>query len=275
MRRWLRAKRDRSSASSSRAEMGYEPYSSYQAALNDCAGGYTSSDLLDCIYLGQKAFYHIAGPFPEVPWYLTAELFAALPLAFTGAPLHVLDFGGSVGMHFMLTIKLYPSALVEKWAVVETAEMVARASELSGDRLKFFSDVEEAAFWLGSVDLLTSSGAVQYTPDPFAYLSKLLDMRAPVFAVHRSALSLIDETFVTIQRSRLRDNARGPLPKGFIDREVRYPITYISKKALFTRMSERYRQNLHIMNEGEVLHCGRPTRSEDTIIWYDPQPRNF
>ncbi len=224
------------------------------------------------MYPSQKAFFHNAGPFPDCPWYLTAGLFAALPLAFNGAPLRVLDFGGSVGIHFLLTIKAYPSVSVGKWAVVETAEMVARASELSGDRLKFFSDVEEAVFWLGSVDLLTSSGAIQYTPDPFVYLSKLLDTRAPVFALHRCALSLVDETFVAIQRTRLRDNGRGPPSNDFVDREVRYPITYISKKALFTRMSERYRQSLHLIGEGEILHCGYPTRSGDALIWYDPRP---
>jgi hypothetical protein len=95
-------------------------FATYDQALAECSGGYSADLLLDSICARHKAFYHGSSDFPEVPWYLTAGLFAALPLAFSFLckPLHVLDFGGSVGTHYVLATKCYPSIPVAKWAVV-------------------------------------------------------------------------------------------------------------------------------------------------------------
>lgn len=54
------------------------------------------------------------------------------------------------------------------WAVVETPAMTARASELATDRLRFFTDIDGAAEWLGYVDVMHSNCALQY-PDAFVH----------------------------------------------------------------------------------------------------------
>src|ERR1700737_2497236 len=63
----------------------------------------------------------------------------------------VLDFGGGCGLHYKQA--QLPDV---RWAVVDTATMVARASELATDRLRFFSDISAAADWLGALDVMHS-----------------------------------------------------------------------------------------------------------------------
>jgi putative methyltransferase (TIGR04325 family) len=243
-------------------------FATYDQALAECSGGYSADLLLDSICARHKAFYHGSSNFPEVPWYLTAGLFAALPLAFSFLckPLHVLDFGGSVGTHYVLATKCYPSIPIAKWAVVETEPFVARAREMDTDAFQFFSDISAAADWLGPVDLLTTAGALQYTADPISFLIRLLQFRSPVFALQRCAFSL-DDAFITIQRSMLSGNARGPLPADFVDREIRFPITFLNEADVHAICSKQYKSVLKILNEGEVMVAQRRTRSGDALIY--------
>jgi putative methyltransferase (TIGR04325 family) len=243
-------------------------FATYDQALAECSGGYSADLLLDSICARHKAFYHGSSDFPEVPWYLTAGLFAALPLAFSFLckPLHVLDFGGSVGTHYVLATKCYPSIPIAKWAVVETEPFVARAREMDTDAFQFFNDISAAADWLGPVDLLTTAGALQYTADPIYFLIRLLHLRSPVFALQRCAFSL-DDAFITIQRSMLSGNARGPLPADFVDREIRFPITFLNEADIHAICSKQYKSVLKILNEGEVMVAQRRTRSGDALIY--------
>jgi hypothetical protein len=56
--------------------------------------------------------------------------------------------------------------------------MAQRASVLATDRLRFFSDIAEAADWLGPIDIMHSNGALQYTPGPLAVLDALCGLKA-------------------------------------------------------------------------------------------------
>src|SRR5580692_11137744 len=75
----------------------------------------------------------------------------------------VLDFGGGFGQHYKCAARHSPMV---RWAVVETQALVARASVLTDERLKFFTSIREAVDWLGKPDLMHSDGALHYTPDP-------------------------------------------------------------------------------------------------------------
>src|SRR4051812_42547183 len=63
----------------------------------------------------------------------------------------VLDFGGGCGRHYQDAVGSSPNI---RWAVVETEPMVRRAKELETDKLGFFSDIREAAAWLGDIDVV-------------------------------------------------------------------------------------------------------------------------
>jgi putative methyltransferase (TIGR04325 family) len=130
----------------------------------------------------------------------------------------VLDFGGGCGLHYKQA-----NHQTVRWAVVETPAMVGRAKSLETFHLKFFTDIDEAASWLGAIDIMHSNGAVQYTPDPLAIVRKLATLRARRLLWYRVFLGEGSET----QLSRLQDNGPGKISVG--RKKVAYPFKRISK----------------------------------------------
>jgi len=117
--------------------------------------GYEHPELVEVIFQKTKT-YQPSGEWPEI----------------AGAT-SVLDFGGACGIHYKQA--QLPNV---RWAVVDTPAMVARASELATAKLKFFSSIQEAAAWLGPIDVMHSNGALQYTPNPESTLRRLCGLRA-------------------------------------------------------------------------------------------------
>jgi hypothetical protein len=168
--------------------------------------GYEHPELIETIFQKAKSFR----PTVEPPF-----------LAGISA---VLDFGGGAGQNYKTVQRQSPDI---RWAVVETSGMVARASELATDRLRFFTSLDSAVQWLGRLDLIYSCGALQYTQDPFSTLRAICALRAPTILWDRMMLSNrgVDRE---VQESYLNDN--GP-PGAAVEREkiVRYVRTRIPR----------------------------------------------
>lgn len=113
----------------------------------------------------------------------------------------VLDFGGACGIHYKLARREAPFI---RWAVVETPAMVRQAAQLETDHLRFFESIEAAATWLGTIDLMHSNGAVQYTPSPIEMVRRLADLGAERMQWKRLFFS--EEPIAERQRSMLIEN---------------------------------------------------------------------
>ena len=137
----------------------------------------------------------------------------------------VLDFGGGAGLHYRLACRQSPDI---RWAVVETPAMVRRAKELASDRLMFFERIEEAADWLGGVDLVHSNGAIQYVPDPLDTVRALCSVQPAMLVWHRVPIS--DEIRREVQTSYLSDNGPGE-SRAYREKLVRYERIWISEQA--------------------------------------------
>lgn len=146
----------------------------------------------------------------------------------------VLDFGGGAGLHYQLARQQSPDI---RWAVVETPAMVRRAKELATDRLMFFEQIDQAADWLGDIDLVHSNGAIQYVPDAFKTIKDLCAVRPAALMWHRVPIS--DEPKREVQTSYLSDNGPG---QSTTTREklVRYERNWISEQP-FIQAHEGYR----------------------------------
>ena len=138
----------------------------------------------------------------------------------------VLDFGGACGAHYKEALHHAPDV---RWAVVETPAMVRRASELATKRLRFFPSVSEAAVWLGPIDLMHSSGALQFAPDPERTVAELCDLRAKRMHWRRLVLSE-GSTVREMQSSFLTDNGPGII-EGVEEKRVEYARTRMSEQA--------------------------------------------
>lgn len=146
----------------------------------------------------------------------------------------VLDFGGGAGVHYKLACQQSPDV---RWAVVETPAMVQRANELATEQLRFFEQINEAAEWLGSVDLIHSNGAIQYVPDAFETIKSLCSVRPVTMAWRRVPIS-DGEPKQEIQTSYLSDNGPGPAIAAE-DSLVRYARHWLSDRA-FIQAHEGY-----------------------------------
>lgn len=144
----------------------------------------------------------------------------------------VLDFGGACGIHYKLALTEQPMI---RWAVVETAAMVQEASKLATERLRFFDNVQSAVDWLGHVDLVHSSGALQYAPQPLETAKRLANIGAPRMEWRRLFLS--DLPVREMQRSMMIEN--GPAFR-FSTKAVVYERQSLSRKE-FEELHSNYR----------------------------------
>jgi putative methyltransferase (TIGR04325 family) len=178
----------------------------------------------------------------------------ALGAMTAGPTIRVVDFGGGAGHHYFLARTALGAGVDLRWSVVETPAMVASArSQLTDRSLSFFSSTREAAEHLGQVDLVFSSSALQYTPDPLLSLREILAVRAEHVFITRTALSTLSETISMVQTSRLANNGPGPLPDGFSDRQVQYPVTFLPKALFQSTLQEAYAIRFEIEEEQAVF----------------------
>jgi putative methyltransferase (TIGR04325 family) len=134
----------------------------------------------------------------------------------------VLDYGGGCGRHY----KQARSDTV-RWAVVETPAMVARAKELSTDRLQFFTDISEAAAWLSDIDVMHSNGALHFAEDPEQTAKQLCSIGAERLIWDRMHLTTEGAPQTGIQTSHLVDNGPGRAPRGITNKAIEYGYTRI------------------------------------------------
>jgi putative methyltransferase (TIGR04325 family) len=214
-----------------------ETYPDYASALRQCGEGYDDRQLAEVTLAKTRAI-------------LSSDLKAALHppnsdatltsvSLIPGRELRVLDFGGSFGPHYFLAKQCLPKRY--RWAVVETEVIASLGAQIANEELQFFTSIEAAAKWLGSIDLVHASGSLQYTPQPKAAFSALVGLGAPYLAVTRTAVALGREC-VTIQVSLLSGNGPvGGLPAGVEDRIVRCPRIFMAKADFIGMIEPHYR----------------------------------
>ena len=64
---------------------------------------------------------------------------------------------------------------------------------------------------------------------------------------------IFENKIITIQVSKLSDNGPGPLPSGFQDKHILYPITFISLIDVENLLLEKYEIRF-LMNEDKAIH---------------------
>ena len=223
-------------------------YASYAAALEGC-GGYEEADLLDVISAKTRVVRDEAAALENAASESDIHSLLALmtcALETRKPVLKVLDFGGACGAHYYNLRRLIPRPQLQ-WVIVETPGMAERANGLvqNGASLSAVASVADAVRALdGTVDLVHASGALQCTPDPFAALAALLEVRAPVLLLTRGAVTTGTREIIVVHESSLASNGPGPLPPQFQDRSVSYPFVFASRDRLLTQLRAVYRRIL-------------------------------
>jgi putative methyltransferase (TIGR04325 family) len=118
--------------------------------------------------------------------------------------------------------------------------MVERGRSLQCDELRFFPDLAQACAWLERVDLVFSSGAIQYCPSPYETLRALVSCGARFLLLTNVGLSKEARELITVQSSQLSANGPAAPIDGAVDQDVAYPVTIMGKEKFEGAISESY-----------------------------------
>lgn len=203
-------------------------YKSYEEALSHCtADAYQNEELCNMIADKTLAYRELLNKEPFTVTPTSVYLGFALNYfvnAYQHKTLTVLDFGGACGAHYFEMRKLIPGAIAIKWIVVETEQMVSSALDhgFGKEELSFTTNVESIK---ESVDFVYSSSTLQYVPEPYTFLNKLIQVNARMILLNRMMFNGNNEDIITVQRSFLSSNGPGKLPQGYVDKLIMYPHT--------------------------------------------------
>lgn len=241
-------------------------YHSYYDALKNCTTqkAYDNTEL--CYMIGDKTKNYIKN-WENKPYVLNAtnvfftNIIQKYLLEYQTNDITILDFGGACGAHYFETRRFFGINIKFKWIVVETSEMVNSAKKhgLENEELFFVDSIKKIN---NSIDLVHSSGALQYVPDWIDYLKSLLRLNAKYMLFNRMMFNENDRTFVTIQKSKLSDNGPGPMPEKYKDKDIFYPHTTIS----YSSFNEAIKEKGYVLEWSFEEHSGSYQINKEKII---------
>lgn len=207
-----------------------EEFNSYESAQKECVNGdYQNIELCNMIADKTIIFRDSINQSINILNSTNLILLAALNqarISYDLKSLTVLDFGGACGAHYFEIRKYLPVTFKVKWIVVETPQMVlsAKSRNIENEELMFLDNMHK----LPKIDFIYSSGALQYTSDPFGFLEDLLKVSANSILFNRMMFNKNDRSIITIQKSSMSDNGPGQMPKKYTDKTITYPHTTLS-----------------------------------------------
>jgi putative methyltransferase (TIGR04325 family) len=236
---------------------GAQWYASYAAAKAACQGGYEDAQLIRTVYEKTRLYRdRLASQAPRVCDLSALRLLGGLSLAVTKRDVTVLDFGGACGAHYFLASAVLGDRVRFRWHVIETASMAAVAQGLADDHVEFFASVPQATAGLETIDVVFSSGALQYVPDPYATLTALTQCGAAALFLTRVGLTRQQAEVITIQTSSLRTNGPGALPEGMPDGPVTYPLVFPSQEKVEEIIQRNYSLDIRFEEEQHAYSVG-------------------
>lgn len=115
-------------------------------------------------------------------------------------PLHVLDFGGSLGSTYYQIKEFLTPQVCQSWNVVEQPHYVRCGNEyFADDVLHFFSSIE-ACQETYPTDFILLSSVVQYLPQPHTFLDELIGWGFEFILLDRTAFIEESQDRLTLQR---------------------------------------------------------------------------
>jgi len=216
-------------------------YPSFDAAARACAGfGYEESTLLRALRL--KTEIHRDACRDRPPVLMPGETLLLSAIGLVKKPeVKVLDYGGGPGRHYFSIRAALPASVALRWHVVETPGMAKEAASLQNGEMTIFDSLSAASNALGTPDVVFTSGALQCIPTAERVLRDLCGLGASWMVFARTANAIGHEPIVIVQESRISWNGGLGLPPGIADRDVKYPLIFITTTTFDTVLSERYR----------------------------------
>jgi putative methyltransferase (TIGR04325 family) len=229
-------------------------YNSYAEALSECQNGYESNDLVEVVVEKNKRFRDSIENNPTLDLGMLRTLIG-VGLVSGKNTLSVIDFGGAGGFHYTLSKLALGNEIKLNWAVVETTAMVKEAKKIENNELRFYDSIKIAQNELVNVDLVLTSGALQYCPNPIDFLKQLIEVNAKYIFITRTPFNNNHNEIISTQITNLSDNGVGRLPNGYKNRKLKYPVTFVSKDLVEKLLSEKYNIQFTIAEDKDTYRA--------------------
>lgn len=148
-----------------------------------------------------------------------------LAAALDGGRLSVLDFGGGLASHYLRWRSLLSELPEMHWAVVEQANYVAEGRRLfpSNPTLSFHEDITAVAI---SPNVVLASSALQYLPEPYLVLQKIIELAPRVIILDRQPCGESDAVMTQLVPPCLG--------------RASYPLWILSRDKVYAQLSPSY-----------------------------------
>jgi putative methyltransferase (TIGR04325 family) len=165
-----------------------------------------------------------------------------------GQSIRVLDFGGSVGIHFFALAPVLSKKWKLDWTICELPALARAGAEVYGSQIRFVTALDE----LGPerFDVALASGSLPYVPDPRQTCDALLD-RCDALIINRTPFIDAPADRLTVQHVQFGAGV------------TRYPAWFMSRERWFKRIVER----------GFTIELSWPAPEDRTVL--DDQPVGF
>lgn len=223
--------------------LSHKTYKTYHEALMHSSSslGYEDPYLVKAIYEETKEYMLSLEEEKTVIGDQTL-IHTLIPLCFIQQKetINIIDVGGACGIHYFPIKKMFGEKVRFNWIIVESGALVRACKDLENEELKFRNSLKEATLSLKNIDIVISSGAIQYFEDPKKILREIIEIGAEFILFSRLSLSLTNYERIIVQKSLLSHNAFEKLPKGFKDKIIKYPQTSIKESAFKSIIQTNY-----------------------------------
>jgi len=163
----------------------------------------------------------------EYPHALIA--FLMLSASLKKKPLHILDFGGSLGSTYYQVKEFLTPELFGSWNVVEQEHyVVVGKADFEDDHLKFFWSIE-ACLAEKEIDFVLLSSSVQYLKEPHVFLQELVKFNFDFLFFDRTAFNSAPYDRLTLQ----------VVPPEIY--QASYPAWFFKKQLFLSHFSDAYK----------------------------------
>jgi putative methyltransferase (TIGR04325 family) len=207
---------------------------------------YQNLELINSVISKHKEFQKTFSKNKEIDISNFRTLYGLL-LAANKNKLTIVDFGGGPGTHYTIAKKIFPDIHFE-WNIIETPKFVEEARKQSNSEINYFSDLNSIK---SPIDIMFTSSALQYTPDPFKTLSTIVEKKAKYLIITRTPFSK-QSKITDIQKSLLSENGPGEPLKQITNKIVSYKITIENIDLIEQIINQEYSIKLKIIEEEKV-----------------------
>jgi putative methyltransferase (TIGR04325 family) len=158
----------------------------------------------------------------------------------------VIDFGGSLGSTYYNNKSFFKYIKNLKWTIVEQNNFTKIGNKFFANKIvNFCNSIDEASKYFGKPNVIILSGVIQYLPNPYSILKKIINANADYIVVDRCSFLKYGKTKLTIQK----------IPRKII--KTSYPIWLFNQTEFKKKFKEKYKELATFDSLDGVLGYGK------------------